>query len=117
MAFPLMSLQKGRLSCSEVVTCAFDLGTQEMRAYEVVNDLGAATVEEVARLVGRDPSVVYRNLQKLVKCGVVAKEKTVLDGGGYCFIYAGVPKQQVRARLRACVDDWHKQMVSAIDRF
>ena len=27
-----------------------------------------------------------------------------------------VPKAQVKRRLKACVDDWHRQMLGAIDR-
>lgn len=116
MAFPVAALQKRRLTCADVVQCAFDLGGQDVRVYEVVNNLGAARTEDVAKAVGKDASVVYRNLQKLVGCGVLVKTKRTLDEGGYYFVYEPVPKAQVKRTLKACVDDWHAQMLGAIDR-
>lgn len=116
MAFPLEKLQKGRLACSDVVQCAFDLGDQELRVYEALNNLGPSKTEEVARVVGRDASVVYRHLQKLLGCGVVTKQKETLEEGGYYFVYEAIPKAAVKERLHGCVDDWYAQMKRAIDR-
>jgi predicted transcriptional regulator len=116
MAFPVEKLMKNRLACSDVVQCAFDLGDQELRVYEALNNLGTSKTEEIARVVGRDASVVYRHLQKLLGCGVVTKEKRTLAEGGYYFVYAAIPKAEVKTRLTACVDDWHAQMKRAIER-
>lgn len=116
MAFPVEKLQKRRLTCADVVQCAFDLGERDVRAYEALNNLGAARTEEVAKALGKDQSVVYRSLQRLVRCGIVSKEKTALPEGGYYFLYEAAPKAEVKARLRACVDDWHAQMTRAIER-
>lgn len=116
MAFPVEKLQSGRLSCADVVQCAFNLGEQDVRAYEAVNNLGRARTEEVAAALGRDASVVYRSLQRLVSCGIVTKSKSSMAEGGYYFVYEALPKREVKARLRACVDDWYRQMGRAIDR-
>lgn len=107
---------KGRVSCTDVVRCAFDLGEHEIRVYETLNDLGAARVEDVAKLVGREASVVYRHLQKLCACDIVTKSKRTIEGGGYYFVYEARPKAQVKRKLAACVDDWHAQMTRAIQR-
>lgn len=116
MALPVPALTKGRLACSDVVKCVYDLGDQEMRVYETLNDLGEARTEDIAQHVERDPSVVYRNLQRLVSCGVVKKTKSTYPEGGYFFTYRSVPKKEVKAHLRACVDDWHAQMRKAVER-
>lgn len=116
MAFPTDKLLQKRLACSDVVQCAFDLGEQELGVYEAVNNLGACKTGDVARVVGRDASVVYRHLQKLMRCGIVTKEKRTIAEGGYFYVYAALPKTQVKARLRECVDDWHAQMKRAIGR-
>lgn len=116
MAFPVGALQARRLSCAEVIQCAFDLGEQDVRVYEAVNNLGASRTEEVAKILGKDGSVVHRNLQKLARCGVVTKTKRTLHEGGYCYVYQALPKAQVKRKLRSCVEDWHKQMLTAIDR-
>lgn len=116
MAFPLGALQRRRLTCADVIECAYDLGPQDVRTYEAVNNLGAAKTEEIAKILGKDGSVVYRTLQKLVGCGVLVKTKRTLDEGGYFYVYQAVPKAQVKRHLKACVDDWHRQMVGAIDR-
>ncbi|MFA5860144.1 MAG: helix-turn-helix domain-containing protein [Candidatus Thermoplasmatota archaeon] len=116
MAFPLKALQARRLSCADVIQCAFDLGGQDVRVYEAVNNLGAARTEEIAKILGKDASVVYRSLQRLVLCSVLVKTKRILDEGGYYYAYEAVPKAQVKRKLKACVEDWRKQMLTAIDR-
>lgn len=116
MAFPVEKLMKQRLSCSDVVQCAYSLGEQEVRTYETLNNLGPSRVEEVAASLEREASVVYRNLQKLLSCGIVTKEKRTIAGGGYFFVYKAAPKAQVKASLNRCVDDWYRQMKAAIER-
>lgn len=116
MAFPVQKLLSSRVSCADVVQCAYDLGEQEVRVYEALNNLGPSRTEEIATAVGRDPSVVHRNLQKLVSCGIVVKDKKTIAGGGYFHAYEALPKAEVKRRLRACVDDWHDQMLRAIKR-
>lgn len=116
MAFPVPNLLRNRVSCAEVVQCAYDLGDQEVRVFEALNNLGPSRTEEIAKAVGKDPSVVYRNMQKLVSCGIVTKHKRSLPEGGYFHAYEALPKSEVKRRLRACVDDWHAQMVRAIGR-
>jgi predicted transcriptional regulator len=116
MAFPVERLQKSRLTCTDVVQCAYDLGEQDVRTYEAVNDLGRVRTEEIAKDVGKEASVVYQSLQRLVTCGIVTKRKHAIVEGGYYFVYEALPKREVKARLRACVDDWHAQMTRAIER-
>lgn len=116
MAFPLEKLQKARLTCADVVQCAFNLSEQDVRTYEAVNNLGRTRTEELGDVLGKDPSVVYRSLQRLVGCGVVQKHKEALGEGGYYYAYEAKPRGEVKAMLRACVEDWHSQMLRAIDR-
>lgn len=116
MPLPVAALSNGRVSCSDVVRCAFDLSEQEIRAYEALNDRGPSRVEDLAADLGREASVVYRHLQALSRCGIVAKRKETIEGGGYRFIYDALPKRKVKAKLAACVDDWHAQMTRAIAR-
>lgn len=116
MTFPVEKLQRARLTCADVVQCAFDLSAQDVRTYEAVNNIGRARTEEIGHALGKDPSVVYRSLQRLVTCGVVRKRKEALAGGGYYFAYEAKPRGEVKAMLRACVEDWHSQMLRAIDR-
>jgi predicted transcriptional regulator len=116
VAFPVEQLMKKRLSCSDIVKCAFDLGDQEIRVYDVLNDLGPSKVEDVAAVVDRDASVVYRHLRKLHGCGIVEKEKRALPEGGYFYSYTAVPRSRVKKELNACVDDWYAQMKAAIRR-
>lgn len=116
MSFPVVKLQKARVTCADVVQCAFDLSDQDVRTYEALNNLGHARTEEIARVLDRDPSVVYRSLQRLVACDVARKTKESLSEGGYFHVYAAVPRREVKTKLRACVNDWHQQMLRAIER-
>ncbi len=116
MALPLPKLLGNRVACSDVVKCAFDLGDHEVNVYQVLNDMGPCKVDAVAVQVGRDPSVVYRNLQKLTSCGIVNRTKQTIAEGGYFFVYEALPREQVKRRLRECIDDWHKQMLGAVQR-
>lgn len=116
MSFPVEQLQKARLTCADVVQCAFDLSDQDVRTYEALNNLGRARTEELARVLDKDPSVVYRSLQRLVRCDIAAKIRQSMPEGGHYYLYASTPKREVKTRLRACVNDWQQQMLRAIDR-
>lgn len=116
MSFPVEKLQKARLTCADVVQCAFDLSDQDVRTYEALNNLGRARTEELARLLDKDASVVYRSLQRLVRCDVATKARESMTEGGYYYVYEAAPKREVKRRLTVCVNDWHKQMLRAIDR-
>lgn len=116
MAFPVEKLQRSRLTTSDVVQCAYDLSEQDVRTYEALNNLGEARTEELAAALGKDASVAYRSLQRLVRCDLVAKTKQALPDGGYFYSYRAHPKAQVKQRLRACIDDWHAQMKAAVAR-
>lgn len=116
MAFPVEKLQRSRVTCTDVVQCAFDLSDEDARTYDSLNALGHARTEEIARALRKDPSVAYRSLQRLVGCGIATKTKQAMPEGGYYHLYTAIPKREVKAKLRACVDDWHRQMVRAIER-
>lgn len=116
MSFPVAKLQKARVTCAVVVQCAFDLSDQDVRTYEALNNLGRARTEEIARVLEKDASVVYRSLQRLVRCEVAIKTRESMPEGGYYYVYAATSKREVKTRLKACVNDWHQQMLRAIDR-
>lgn len=113
MALPVPELLAGRVTCADVVRCAYDLRDPEVAVFDALQK-GPATSEAIAARLGKDPSVVYRNLQRLVQCGLVTKEARTLDGGGYLFEYASLPKAEVKRRLHACIEEWSATMRRAV---
>ena len=104
-------------SCADLVRCMYNLTELEMDALGVLLRHGTMGADDLARRLRRDRSTVYRGLQKLVSCQVVRKESRSIDRGGYYHVYTAVPREEIRARLEHCIEDWHARMTGLMARF
>lgn len=106
----------GRTTCAEVARCAFGLAAPDLRAYDALALLGRASADDVAARVGRDATVVWRQLRRLESCGLVERHRRPLAGGGHRYDYEAVPKAEAKRLIEACIDDWHARMKAAVAR-
>lgn len=100
---PFLQLLESTGSCDELLSCLFGLNALESELYFTLVLGKVKNVKELAALVGKEQSVVYRACQKLASHGLCLKEKQLLKKGGYFFVYSArdpaVVKEEILARF------------------
>jgi predicted transcriptional regulator len=103
--------------CKDLVQCAFSLNEFEVEVFNRLTDTGAKRADELADLMAKDRSTVYRALQKLMTCGMCFRETKSIERGGYYHIYRAISRDELKQKLERCVDDWYEQMKQVLARF
>jgi predicted transcriptional regulator len=104
-------------SCQDLVQCAYSLNDFEVEVYERLLETGPVNANELADLMGKDRSTVYRALQKMLSCGMVLRETRSIPRGGYYHVYRAISRHELRGKLQDCVDTWYERMRMALERF
>jgi len=107
---------RGRISCGDVIRCVFDLSREEWKVYRFILSRGPLRVERVAKFLGKDRSTAYRELQKLINCGICYKEPNNLKEGGYYFLYYSMPLEELKREAEECVERTYRLLKEAIRR-
>lgn len=107
---------RGKISCGDVIRCVFDLDREEWRIYRFVLKNGPLRVERVAKFIGKDRSTAYRELQKLIRCGICYRESSNIREGGYYFLYYSMPLEELKREAEDCVDRTYRLLKDAIKR-
>lgn len=104
-------------SCHDLLQCAFTLSDFEIEIYQKLEETGPVRTDELATVMGKDRSTVYRSLQKLMSCGMVHRETKNLKKGGYYHSYSAVKREVLKSRLEQCINDWYQRMRMELERF
>lgn len=107
----------GQATCRDIVKCMYKLSDFELVIYKKLAKQGPLKADDLAPVLKKDRSTVYRALQKLVSSGLAFRETKSIGRGGYYYIYTAVPPTQLKEKLHKCADDWVENMKSAIDEF
>jgi predicted transcriptional regulator len=107
----------GDASCRDIVKCLYQLTDFELAIYKKLVKQGPLKADDLAPVLKKDRSTIYRALQKLVASGLAFRDKKTIDRGGYYHVYAGVSPEMLKVKLHKCADDWFENMNSAIDDF
>ena len=104
-------------TCKDLVQSAFSLNEFEVEVFNRLTDSGAKRADDLADLIGKDRSTVYRALQKLMACGIVFRETKSIERGGYYHMYRAISRNELKHKLEQCVDDWHERMQQVLAKF
>lgn len=104
-------------TCQDLVQCAFSLNEFEVMVYNKLVEAGPTRADDLADLMNRDRSTVYRALQKMMSCGMCFRETRSIDRGGYFHVYRAISKDELKVKLQQCVDDWYGRMQTVLARF
>lgn len=107
----------GQATCRDIVKCLYGLTDFELTIYKKLVKQGALKADDLAPVLKKDRSTVYRALQKLVSTGLAYRETKTIDRGGYYHVYTAVAPSQLKEKLHKCADDWFENMKGAIDDF
>ncbi len=101
----------------EVLTCVFGIQPHETRTYLSLLDHPSSTVEELADHLDRDRSNVNRSLTTLLERDLAARERRLLDAGGYVYQYSATPLPEAKTMLHDALDAWAERVHEEIDGF
>jgi predicted transcriptional regulator len=107
----------GEASCKDIVKCIYRLTDFELAIYKKLAKQGSQKADDLAPVMKKDRSTVYRALQKLVASGLAFREMKSIERGGYYYVYTAVSPNQLKDRLHKCADDWFENMNNAIEDF
>lgn len=107
----------GEASCKDIVKCLYRLTDFELAIYRKLVKQGLQKADDLAPVLKKDRSTVYRALQKLVSSGLAFRDTKTIDRGGYYHVYTAVSPEALKQKLHKCADDWFDNMNAAIDDF
>jgi predicted transcriptional regulator len=96
----------GQATCRDIVKCMFKLTDFELTIYKKLVKQGPLKADDLAPVLKRDRSTIYRALQKLVASGLAFRETKTIERGGYFHVYTAVAPEQLKQKLHKCADDW-----------
>lgn len=101
---------KGSMKCDEAIKCVFDLNKLDIKVYNTLKQCGSIRADELATLLQKERSTIYRSLQKLTACRICKKKTKTLKQGGYYHVYEPQPSARVRKEAEHCLDQWYESM-------
>ncbi len=102
------------ICCNDVIQCVFDLNDLDINTYKKLKEKKELQATELADILKKERSTVYRSLQRLVCCGLCNKETKTLEKGGYFHVYSPITKKETKKKINKCIDDWYKKMKDTI---
>ncbi len=104
-------------NCKDLVQCAFSLSEFEVDVFNHLIAVGPKRADDLADLMGKDRSTVYRALQKMMTCGMCFRETKSIERGGYFHLYRAISRAELEQKLKHCVDDWYERMQFILTKF
>ncbi len=106
-----------RLNCDNVLECFFGLNQSDVSLYLLLLTSGEMKIEEMSRVLKKAENSVYRSLQKLMLAGIVIREKKIIEGGGYFYVYKALPIREVVKEMKKLLKVWNRKISEAIEEF
>jgi predicted transcriptional regulator len=110
-------LERSDPEFQQVMSCVFGIHEHETRTYLSLLERPGSTVEELADALDRDRSNVNRSLSTLLDTGLAARERRLLDPGGYVYQYTATPLPEAKEMLHDALDTWAETVHREIDDF
>ncbi|WP_290902832.1 helix-turn-helix domain-containing protein [Ferroglobus sp.] len=110
-------LFEGEPSFQHILRCVLRLTPSEIEVYLALHKHPNLGVDELAEIMGKDRSGVYRSLQSLMEKGLVRREYRILKHGGYKYLYIPIPIEELKEKLRSELENWFKKLNEIVEKF
>ena len=105
---PINSNQE--MCCDDVIKYIYNLNLLDIEVYKKLCKTKELRANELAKLINKERSTVYRSLQRLSSCGLCKKKTNTLKKGGYYHTYIAVNKKYIKKDLEKCIEEWSQKM-------
>lgn len=102
------------IACEDVIKCVLAISEEGWGIFHHLVKKGPTRVDDVAEYLGKDRSTAYRELHKLINCGICTKEQNSIKEGGYYFLYQSKDVEKIREETEKCIDATYDQLKQAI---
>ncbi len=102
------------ICCNDVIQCVFDLNELDIKSYKKLKETEGVQATDLADMLKKERSTIYRSLQRLVCSGLCIKKTKTLKKGGYYHIYSPITNKEAKEKINRCIDDWYKKMKETI---
>ena len=75
---------------------------------------GEKDIKELSKKFNRDPSVIYRMLQKLIEYRLVTKKLVKSRIGRSYYVYISINREKLKKYLEEIIERWYKTVKSFI---
>jgi predicted transcriptional regulator len=113
----IVSLTRRGATCTELLTCLYDLKQMDMDVLYETARKERVTLDEISDSVKRDRSTVHRSLSKLVSLNLVYKRMRTLKDGGYYHVYIVAEESQIEKQVNLRVKEIIESLEKLVDRF
>ncbi len=113
----LRELFSSETTFHHILKCVLNLTPSEIEVYIALHQHPNVGVDELANIVGKDRSGVYRSLQSLMEKGLVEREYRILKHGGYKYLYTPIPIENLKEKLRVELENWFKKLNEVVEDF
>ena len=109
--------KSSELTCKDALECFFNLNRLEVDVYNTLARKGPATNKQLAEMMDRDRSTVYRALHNLVSSGLCFTKPETRERGGYYSVFVPVSPKAVKEEVKDRLDDWYKKIEESLKGF
>ena len=102
------------ICCNDVIQCVFNLNDLDIKTYKKLKEKDELQATELANILKKERSTVYRSLQRLVCSGLCIKKTKTLEKGGYYHVYSPITDKEAKKKINNCIDNWYKKMKDTI---
>jgi len=102
------------LDCEDAVKCIFNLKELDIIILRELKKHGNIRADELADILKKERSTVYRALQKLNKCGICIKRTKTIEQGGYYHLYSICEDITIKETAEKCLDEWYKRVKKSL---
>jgi predicted transcriptional regulator len=106
-----------KICCDDIISCIFDFNNLDIEVYKKLKEKGELKTQDLAYLLKRERSTVYRSLQKLTKCGLCIKKTNKIKKGGHYYTYKSIDNNLIKSKIESCINDWYKIMMDNLKLF
>uniref|UniRef100_A0A7J2TKS7 ArsR family transcriptional regulator n=1 Tax=Archaeoglobus fulgidus TaxID=2234 RepID=A0A7J2TKS7_ARCFL len=92
------------LKCT--LKCAFNVSCLDMDVFVALMKKNPATVEELAEMLGKDKSTIYKSLKKLLELGLIERDYRIIRSGGYRYLYRPIPYEEFKVKMMKALEQW-----------
>ncbi len=106
------------MECEGLLECFHGLKALDKRCFGVlVESTEPLTIDDLAEMVDRERSTVYRAVQRLLSAGLIQKEQINYEHGGYYHVYKPADPAAIRGDMQRLLNDWYAKMGQLIQEF
>jgi predicted transcriptional regulator len=110
-------LTKKGASCTDLLTCLYNLKPADLQVLQTVAQNEGATLDQLSKIIHKDRSSIHRCLAKLLSLNIVSKQTRTLKGGGYYHAYTMQDPKTIKKHAKERVEEITDSLNGLIDRF